>query len=250
MTKVTRGILAMGSAALVLAACGSGGGHPAALGHHSARHGAHHATALPAAPAGRTLVATVHGTIPGYTDPGGPATATIPATWHGAVSSLPVIWAQPGWVKVRLAQRPNGSTAWVRDDEVTLSSTPYKILIDLQTRHLLLFKDQKLVWAAPAGIGTPTDPTPTGWYFVAFFAQSPSSGYGPFVLVTSDHSNTITDWESSGDALIAIHGPLGADGAIGTAGAAISHGCVRLHVSDLEHLRIVPTGSPIEVVSS
>ena len=66
-------------------------------------------------------------------------------------------------------------------------------------------------------------------------------------MVTSAHSNSITDWELSGDALVAIHGPLGADAQIGTTGAAVSHGCVRLHVNDLERLRVVPIGSPIVI---
>jgi lipoprotein-anchoring transpeptidase ErfK/SrfK len=80
---------------------------------------------------------------------------------------------------------------------------------------------------------------------------SPGPGYGPFVLVTSDHSDTITDWENSGDAIIGIHGPIdsGADAEIGTTGAAISHGCIRLHDADLAQLSVIPAGTPIEVVS-
>jgi lipoprotein-anchoring transpeptidase ErfK/SrfK len=66
--------------------------------------------------------------------------------------------------------------------------------------------------------------------------------------VTSAHSNTISDWEESGDALIAIHGPLGDDAEIGTSGARISHGCIRLHDSDLAQLRVVPDGSPIDIM--
>jgi lipoprotein-anchoring transpeptidase ErfK/SrfK len=151
---------------------------------------------------------------------------------------------------VRLAQRPNGSTAWVRDTDVTFTSTPYKILIDLKTTYLVLFKDDKPTFGAPLGIGTVSDPTPTGNFFVAFFSAPPSSGYGSFVIVSSGHSNAISDWESSGDALMAIHGPLGADAEIGKLGARVSHGCVRLHVADLLHLRNVPAGSPIDVVAS
>jgi lipoprotein-anchoring transpeptidase ErfK/SrfK len=132
---------------------------------------------------------------------------------------------------------------------VTLTASPYKILIDLATRRLTLFKNDRITFSAPAGVGTATDPTPTGNFFVALFAAPPSSGYGPFVLVSSAHSNTISDWEMSGDALMAIHGPLGDDAEIGTTGAYISHGCVRLHVSDLVHLRDVPAGSPIVVVA-
>jgi lipoprotein-anchoring transpeptidase ErfK/SrfK len=209
-----------------------------------------HPIVLPRIPAGSSLIATVHATIPGYasTTKGAPS-VSIPPTWHGATEALPVIWAAPGWVDVRLPQRPNGSTAWVKDSDVTFSSTPYKILVDLATRQVILFKNLKLAAAFPAGIGTAADPTPTGDFFVAFFAAPPSPGYGPFVMVSSAHSNTISDWESSGDALMAIHGPLGDDREIGTTGAAVSHGCVRLHVADLEQLRKIPAGTPIVVVS-
>jgi lipoprotein-anchoring transpeptidase ErfK/SrfK len=242
-------MLSAGVAALTLASCSSSGPHPTVSGStHQLRHPVDRA--VPVAPAGTTLVATTHGAIAGYAAPNGKKTVLIPATWHGAVSSLPVVRATPGWVDVRLAQRPNGSTAWVRDTDVTFTATPYKILIDLKTTSLILFKDDKPIFGAPLGIGTPTDPTPTGQFFVAFFAAAPSSGYGPFVIVSSGHSNAISDWESSGDALMAIHGPLDADAAIGTHGARVSHGCVRLHVADLVHLRNVPAGSPIDVVAS
>ena len=102
---------------------------------------------------------------------------------------------------------------------------------------------------APVGVGLPAYPTPTGQYFVAFLATPPNPGYGAFVMVTSAHSNTITDWDSSGDAIVAIHGPLGSDRQIATTGAAVSHGCVRLHESDLVQLRPVPVGSPIDIVA-
>lgn len=206
--------------------------------------------ATPSLPAGSTLLATLHQATQGYASPGGAKGPLIPDSWHGAVSTLPVVTAQPGWVDVRLAQRPNESTAWIQVAQVTLTSTPYKILVDLKTMHVDLFKNDAPIFSAPAGIGTTADPTPTGEFFVAFFAQPPNSGYGPFVMVSSAHSNTISDWESSGDALMAIHGPLGDDTEIGTTGARVSHGCVRLHVSDLEHFRMVPAGSPIDVVAS
>ncbi len=237
----------------------------------SCGHGAHHAAAPPSAPAptvaptttpprpldsaplappGWTLVATTRGAIPSFRYPGGPRSGTVPASWHTAPSTLPVIAARPGWLDVRLAQRPNESTAWVLATDVTLATTPYRIVIDLATTHLMLYRAGQLVLSAPAGIGTPDDPTPVGQYFVAFLAAPPNPGYGAFVIVTSAHSNTITDWESSGDAMIAIHGPLGSDSAIGATGAAISHGCVRLHETNLLQLRPVPVGSPVDVVAA
>jgi lipoprotein-anchoring transpeptidase ErfK/SrfK len=197
-----------------------------------------------------TLLATPARAIPTFSVPGGPVSGTLPATWHGAPSTLPVIAEQPGWLQVRLAQRPNESTAWVLAADVTLATTPYRIVIDLATTHLTLYKSGVAILSAPVGVGTPADPTPTGQFFIALFAAPPNPGYGPFVMVLSDHSNTITDWESSGDALVAIHGPLGSDGQIATTGAAVSHGCVRLHVADLQQLRPVPSGTPVDIVTA
>jgi lipoprotein-anchoring transpeptidase ErfK/SrfK len=239
--------------AITLASCASGNGPhsatktPQGKSDGSLLLGA--SAGAPSVPAGSTLLATFNHAEQGYASPNGPPSATIPPTWHDAQSILPVVTAQPGWIDVRLAQRPNESTAWVPVRDVTLTSSPYKILIDLKRMHLYLFKADRLIYAAPAGIGTVADPTPTGQFFVAFFAEPPNPGYGPFVMVSSAHSNTISDWESSGDALMAIHGPLGADAEIGTTGARVSHGCVRLHVTDLVHLRVVPAGSPIVVVA-
>jgi hypothetical protein len=39
-------------------------------------------------------------------------------------------------------------------------------------------------------------------------APAPDPGYGRFVMVTSPHSDTISDWERSGDAIKAIGGPI------------------------------------------
>ncbi len=200
-----------------------------------------------AARGGWSLIATTKGAIPRYVSPGGPQWGTIAASWYGGVSALPVIGQQPGWLEVRLATRPNGSSAWVQLADVTVTATPYWISVDLATRHLALFHLAHEVMSAPAGVGDGQDPTPTGQYFAAFFEASPSSGYGPFILVTSAHSTSIANWEGSGDAVVGIHGPLGADSLIGTTGAYLSHGCIRIPIPDLVQLRDVPAGSPISV---
>ncbi len=198
---------------------------------------------------GETLVATVRPAgAPGSPTPGGPPTVKVPGQWLGEASVLPVLAQQPGWVEVRLAQRPNESVAWVSAGDVSLASDAYRIVINLDTTHLQLFERGQQVADFPVGVGLPAYPTPTGHFFVALFAEAPSQGYGPFVMVTSAHSNTISDWEESGDAITAIHGPLGADAAIGTTGARVSHGCVRLHDADLIQLRDVPAGPPVDVV--
>ncbi len=202
-------------------------------------------TSIPAA----TLLAAFHGPVPAFGGPGGPRTGTVSGTWYGRPLVSPVLVQRDGYLQVRLPQRPNGSTAWVPASAVTLESTPYEVVVDLATRHLDLYDAGALVLDAPAGIGVDSAPTPTGHFFLAFIAAAPSPAWGPFVMVTSGHSTAISDWEQSGDAIMAIHGPLGAGAAIGTTGAQVSHGCVRLHVSDLQQMRAIPVGSPIDVIA-
>jgi lipoprotein-anchoring transpeptidase ErfK/SrfK len=203
-------------------------------------------------PLGTSFVADLRGSIAGYPAPGQPANIIVPGSWYGYPSVLPVLATEPGWLEVRLAQRPNESTTWIQQSQVTLSTTPYQIVVDLATMHLTVYEYDIAVLDFPAGIGAPDDPTPTGDFFMAMKVPAPDPGYGPFVLVSSDHSNTITDWEDSGDAIIAIHGPITSydDALIGTTGAAISHGCIRLHDSDLAQLAGIPAGTPISIVSS
>lgn len=208
-------------------------------------------TTAPAGPPGITTVATLHGTVPKYAAPGAPSDGTAPGSWLGAPSVLPVIAQQPGWVEVRLAQRPNQSTTWLSSADVTLSTTPYRLVLNLSTRHLQVFKDNVEIGDFPAGIGTTVDPTPTGNYFIAMKAASIGPGYGPFELGTSAHSTVIASWDGTGDAVTAIHGPITAyaDSLIGTTGAQVSHGCIRLHYRDQAKLANVPPGSPLTIVA-
>ena len=198
----------------------------------------------------QTEVAHLAANTPGSDSPGAPSDKVVPSSWYGYPSLLPVIAAQPGWLEVREAQRPNGSTAWIPSDAATLSTTPYAMVLDLCTAHLLVFQGGQEIFDFPAGIGTPGDPTVTGDYFVAMIAPPPGPGYGPFVLATSAHSDTIRSWEGQGDAIVGIHGPITAydDRLIGTSGAAISHGCIRLHDSDLAKLSVIPAGTPLQIV--
>jgi lipoprotein-anchoring transpeptidase ErfK/SrfK len=196
---------------------------------------------------GVTLVATTRGDIPAFAGPGQHLVGTVPGSWQGAPSTLPVVQSRPGWYEVRLAQRPNGGRAWVLARDVKIAYTPYRIVIDRASTRLTLMRNGRPEFSVPVGIGMPKYPTPTGQFFVALLARPPRPAYGAFVMVTSAHSDTITDWQQSGDAIVGIHGPLGSDRAIGTRGAAVSHGCIRMHEDDLQRLRVVPVGSPVDI---
>ena len=47
----------------------------------------------------------------------------------------PLIADKAGWLEVRLATRPNGSTAWVQQGDVTLTATPDWVSVDLSSRQ-------------------------------------------------------------------------------------------------------------------
>ncbi len=196
-----------------------------------------------------TTIAQVTGPVVFRATPGGPPAGTVPVgSWWGETKELPVIDHVPGWLEVRLPERPNGLTGWIPAAGVHLSTTTYGILINVMTRRVQLYDKGHVVGEFPAGVGTVDDPTPTGQFYVMDVAPPPGPGWGPFVVDTNAHSDAITSWEGSGDAFTAIHGPLGADAEIGTTGGAISHGCVRMHDADLAKLQPVPPGAPVVIV--
>ena len=244
-----RALVLAAAVVLTAAACG---GRPRVVAFPATTVSAPTTTAFPVEAPGVTTVAVLTSSVAGHGSPDGPVTATIPSSWYGYPSILPVVDHRPGWVEVRVAQRPNQTTAWIPLSDVGLLSTHWRLVLSLASAHLRVYEDDRLVYDFPAGIGTASDPTPTGHYFIAMTVPPPSPAYGAFVLATSAHSENITDWQQSGDAIVGIHGPVDPydDSLIGTTGARISHGCVRLHDRDLVLLGAVPPGTPLDVVDS
>ena len=58
--------------------------------------------------------------LPATTGPAAPQIGTVAGTWYGRPLVSPVLTEQDGFLQVRLAQRPNGSTAWIKASAVTL----------------------------------------------------------------------------------------------------------------------------------
>jgi lipoprotein-anchoring transpeptidase ErfK/SrfK len=197
----------------------------------------------------QTPLAAPNGTIQTFARPGAAASGTV-GTWYGVPVILPVVATSPGWVQVRLPQRPNQSTTWVRATDVTMSSTRYYLAISLSATQLMVYRDGRPIYDFPVGVGLPATPTPLGHFFVAIREVGTSAFYGPVILDTSAHSEAIKSWEGLGDAIVAVHGPItsAADAQIGTTGTRISNGCIRLHNSDLVHLAEVPAGTPLDII--
>lgn len=197
----------------------------------------------------RTTLATPRGTIPTFDGPGGRNIGSV-GTFFGWPITTPVLERKGEWLHVRLPERPNGKTAWVRATDVRLSSTIYRIVIRRGMKDLTVYQEGWPLMTVPAGLGKAETPTPLGSFFVAVIEQPGPHGYGPIVLDTSAHSEAIQSWQGAGDAIIAMHGPISAksDAQIGSTGTYISNGCIRLHESDQQRLTLIPLGTPVDIV--
>ncbi len=185
-----------------------------------------------------------------YSDaPGGPTVGHLPATSWGGPTVRPVVGEQAGWLQVRLERRPNGSTGWVRQQDVDVAPTAYRIVISTCRRALTLFQDGLPIFSSPVGVGRPGSPTPPGPSFVnavVSTSRRQQSIYGPTVLITASHSNVYTDFDG-GDGTVGIHG-YPSDPA-STAGVASSHGCIRANPQTITAISKVPLGTPIDIVT-
>jgi lipoprotein-anchoring transpeptidase ErfK/SrfK len=197
-----------------------------------------------------TALATPNGTIPVFDGPNGMQVRTT-GFWYGYPQTMPIVEDQGAWLRIMLPERPNGSTGWVRREDVAVSSTAYRIVIRLPETRLYVYKDGFELFSAPVGIGKDSTPTAPGSFYVAVIEKPGPHGYGPIVLDTSGHSEAIRSWQGMGDAITAIHGPISAssDAQIGTTGARISNGCIRMHEVDQLKLDVIPLGTPVDIVA-
>jgi len=179
--------------------------------------------------------------------PGGTAVGTVSNPWGGP-GTRPVANEDNGWVQIALYTRPNGSTGWVPAQDVTLSSTTDRIVVSICHRTLTLYQGADAVYSAPVGVGQPQWPTPQGTTFVDSIVTTPRrevGTYGPTVLLLGAHSNVFTDFDG-GDGVVAIHGYPSDEAS--TDGVASSHGCVRASPTTINTVKVVPVGTPVDVI--
>src|SRR5580700_9398826 len=83
----------------------------------------HHASAPVSR--GVSLVARLAHNELGYDKPGGRVVRVVPGKWYDIPSMLLVIRRVSGWLDVRLAQRPNETTSWIRSKGIKITTTDY-----------------------------------------------------------------------------------------------------------------------------
>jgi lipoprotein-anchoring transpeptidase ErfK/SrfK len=252
--------------ALVLVGCGGDSG-TATLGD---KPGATTAPAVTAAPsADISYIATVKPTITKvdiYDSPtADEAARTFDNPWlydpTVPTSKVPQVFLvkeqrKDGWVQVLLPIRPNGSTGWVKEADVTLTPNPYRIGVKLGDHTITVNKGSDVIYTGPIAIGA-TDPplpdvgkptpTPTGEYYLRILLQAPDPNtvYGPYAYGLSSHSDSLDEF-AGGDAEIGIHGNNDAS----VLGKDATHGCIRMDNAAITMLaQQLPLGTPVTVAA-
>lgn len=160
--------------------------------------------------------------------------------------TLLAIGQQPGWYQALLPMRPNGSVGWVREADVTPSTTNYEIRVSLSRHKVWLLDSGNVILEADAVIGKPETPTPPGKYYVTDpvdLTARPNGPYGAYAIGISGYSEVLLEF-NGGPGQLAIHG--GAYPA--QLGTDVSNGCIRvLDEVILQIANTVPLGTPVTI---
>ncbi|ADH70055.1 Putative L,D-transpeptidase YkuD [Nocardiopsis dassonvillei] len=149
------------------------------------------------------------------------------------------------WLQVLLPVRPNGSTGWVRSDEVWLTSTEYRVEVDTGDFAFTVFDGDEEVRTGVIGTGEGETPTPEGRYYFTELLQppDPEGPYGVYAFGLSGFSETLETF-AGGPGQLAVHGTNDED----ALGREISHGCVRVSNEDITWMaENLPIGTPVEI---
>jgi len=148
------------------------------------------------------------------------------------------------WVRLRLPQRPNGVTGWVRRDALgPFRIVHTRLVVNRRSLRVTLYDHGKRRLRARVGIGAPGTPTPVGRFWIREkFHVSGVPLYGTRAMGTAAYSDVLTDWPGGG--VIGMHGTSEPELIPGRP----SHGCVRLRNGDIERLyRLTPVGTPLRI---
>lgn len=153
------------------------------------------------------------------------------------------------WIEVELPEAPNHRRAWVREGDVTISSTDARIDVYLDERELDFSVDGEVKVTNSVVIGAPESPTPLGVFWVTDpldFTPNPTGVYGAFALGMNGWSETLETF-NGGPPQLAIHGTNQPE----LLGENVSNGCIRLpNDVILDIAELAAPGTPVVVHQS
>ncbi len=233
---------------LLASGCGGTGGRHAQTTIERQAHVSRHAQPAEPQHVGESIVATaIAKRVPVYRAPGAvrPFLRLPNPTSHGVPLVFLVRRRGSGWEQVYLPVRPDGSTGWVRDRDVSLAWNPYSLQVRLGQHRLIVRKNGRVVARYRAGVGRTVLPTPQGRYYIVELLKQPDPNgiYGPYAFGTSAFSHVLYSF-GGGPGQIGIHGTDDPS----SIGRSVSHGCIRVSNAAITRLaHMLPLGTPIEI---
>ena len=150
------------------------------------------------------------------------------------------------WLQVLLPRRPNGSSGWVRREQVRIRPVSEAVEVDLSSRTASLLRNHQRVRTWRVAVGKGATPTPTGTFYVTVKLRPPqisASAYGAWALGLSGYSEVHQSF-GTGDGQIALHGTYNP----GALGQPVSNGCVRMDNEMITLLaETLPLGTPVTI---
>jgi lipoprotein-anchoring transpeptidase ErfK/SrfK len=156
-----------------------------------------------------------------------------------------VVEDQGSWLKVLIPARPNHTEGWVKSSDVTLSTSDYRMVLDLSKFHLTVYQGDKVFAETDVVIGKDATRTPTGHFYLLEKIKQPNDTgvYGPWVLATNGYSEMLDQFDG-GLPVIAFHGTNQPE----LIGTQASNGCIRMPNDVVAKLAdALPAGTPIDI---
>ncbi|WP_380163498.1 L,D-transpeptidase family protein [Jannaschia sp. R86511] len=149
-----------------------------------------------------------------------------------------------GWYEVMVPVRPNGTTGFVRAQDVDIARVPYRLVMSTADNELTVYEGDEVLRTMPAASGTGDTPTPLGLFYLTELLEPTNAGYGPYAYGLSGFSEVLDSF-GGGPGQIGLHGTDDAD----SVGQAVSHGCIRLSDEDITYLaELLPLGTPVQIL--
>jgi lipoprotein-anchoring transpeptidase ErfK/SrfK len=167
---------------------------------------------------------------------------------------------------VQLPGPPNGLSGWVSTSAGTVAPDPWSIVVSLGARTVAVYSSGRVVATAPAAVGAPSTPTPSGWTFIDGDIQTVGvdSAEAPVLRTLALHQlgrAAAIDQAEISATQIAVHG-WGSGTVTGPHanptlwspdghGHAVSHGCIRIPVGAgvLGLIAKIPNGTRVDITT-
>jgi lipoprotein-anchoring transpeptidase ErfK/SrfK len=221
-------------------------GGTAAGGNTAAANGANPVSNAPTVSNDAPQIAVVQQRTGLYEAPDGKRIKTLASkTEWGNPRVVPVLEQQGDWLRVLVADLPNGQSGWIKKTGTQIGNDQYKITVSLSKRHITVTHRGRVVRTILAAVGEQGTPTPTGTFAVTDRINFTDQGsvYGCCALALSAHQpHTAPGW--TGKDRIAIH----ATPTKNSIGAAATNGCMRVGDDNAAWLmNTVPMGTLVEI---